>query len=96
MTNLEIPTQFYKVSDNSGNSAIETAILLLSFDFTELDRAGEEDHATKLFVDRNAKVFWFTDTNSLRLTERIYSIDNQKVSELTPDIIESWFNPVTI
>lgn len=64
-------TPFYKVTQNTKNETLEAAILLVSKEYGELPTAGIENDASQLFIDTDAKLFWFISPDALRTTERI-------------------------
>lgn len=62
---------YYKITQNSNNETLEAAITLVSEEYGELPSAGDENVAAQLFIDTDAKLFWFISPDALRTTERI-------------------------
>ena len=95
MINENSTEDYFKVSEGDNATPIEAAIKLLSQDFIELNRAGEVDAATKLFIDRPAQVFWFCDNTAMTTIERVYKMHNAQVTEVDLQEIDGWFQAVT-
>ncbi len=86
-------TPYYKLTESTKDQSLEAAIHLLTMDFTELPKAGDESIATQLFIDRNAKVFWFTSPDALKATSRIIRLNNKaEVQNITLEEIQHSFS----
>lgn len=86
---------YFKVTVDEDNTPIEAAIKLLTQDYIELKKAAAEEAPTMLFIDRDAKVFWFCDAPALTTIERLYRLHKSKVTEVDLQEIDGWFQAVT-
>lgn len=62
---------YYKITESTSNESLEAAILLIAEEYIELPSGGDDEIADQLFIDTNARLFWFLDRNAMKATERI-------------------------
>jgi hypothetical protein len=85
--------QYFKITQQSKFQVIEAAIQLLTEDYNELDRAGSDEEATQIFIDRKAKTFFFCTPTGLRAVRRILKLNGLKeIQETSLEEICRWFN----